>query len=343
VLQAVRFDRERGSLWALDQTLLPHEEREIELRGADDVATALKRLAIRGAPLIGVAAGYGLAIEIAHDPTDQHAQAAAATLRAARPTAVNLSYAVDRVLRAALAAAPGELAEASLAEADALMADELAASAAMGARGADLLSELAGGRGGLRILTHCNTGALAAPGDGTALSLVAELHRRDELALVIAAEARPLLQGARLTVWELARLGVTHELIVDSAAAWLLSRGVADAVLVGCDRVAANGDVANKIGTYSLALAAQAAGVPMVVAGPVSTIDYLCPTGAGIEIEERDPAEVRSVRDELLTLPGTPCLNPAFDVTPAALITALVTDRGVARPVSAETVAALRP
>ena len=135
---------------------------------------------------------------------------------------------------------------------------------------------------------------------------------------------------------------MAHELIVDSAAAWLLSRGVADAVLVGCDRVAANGDVANKIGTYSLALAAQAAGVPMIVAGPISTIDYGCPSGEAIEIEERDPAEVRNVRGELLTLAGTACRNPAFDVTPAALVTALVTDRGVARPVRTDTVAALR-
>ena len=201
MLEAARFDPERGSLWAIDQTLLPHEEREIELRSAGEVAAAIKRLAIRGAPLIGVAAGYGLAIEIALEPTSDRARMGAATLRSARPTAVNLSYAVDRVLGAALSAAPGELAEASLAEAQALMSDELAASAAIGANGADLLSELAGGRGGLRILTHCNTGALAAPGNGTALSLVAELKRRGELALVIAAEARPLLQGARLTIW----------------------------------------------------------------------------------------------------------------------------------------------
>jgi methylthioribose-1-phosphate isomerase len=176
---------------------------------------------------------------------------------------------------------------------------------------------------------------------GTALAVVAEMHRRGWATAVLATESRPLLQGARLTVWELAGLGIPHELIVDSAAAGLLAGGAAQAVIVGCDRVAANGDVANKVGTYMLALAAQAAGVPFVVAGPCSTVDLACPSGAGIPIEERAGEEVRTVGGRRITLPDTAARNPAFDVTPASLVTALVTERGVASPVSAETISSL--
>ena len=265
------------------------------------MADAIRRLAIRGAPLIGVAAGYGVALE----PTPQ----ACALLKAARPTAVNLAYAVDRV---AAAAEPR-------AEARALHAEEEAASDAIAAHGARLLEDHP------RILTHCNTGALAAPGRGTALAVIAELHERGRLQGVLATETRPLLQGARLTAWELARLGIPFELIVDSAAAGLVARGEVDAVIVGCDRVAANGDVANKVGTYALALAARAAGIPFVVAGPTSTIDLATPSGREIAIEERDAEEVLP----LGAAPGTPCRNPAFDVTPAGLVSALVTERGV--------------
>jgi methylthioribose-1-phosphate isomerase len=265
------------------------------------VADAIRRLAIRGAPLIGVAAAYGVAL----DPDG------AELLKAARPTAVNLAYAVDRVAAAA----------DRLAEARAIHAEEEAASQAIAQHGADLLAE----RGAGRILTHCNTGALAAPGRGTALAVIAELHDRGELDRVLATETRPLLQGARLTAWELTRLGIPFELIVDSAAAGLIGRGDVDAVIVGCDRVAANGDVANKVGTYGLALATSAAGIPFLVAGPTSTIDDQTPTGAEIVIEERDADEVRAAD----AAPGTPCRNPAFDVTPAAYVTALVTERGV--------------
>ena len=193
----------------------------------------------------------------------------------------------------------------------------------MAAHGADYLA------GARTILTHCNTGALAAPGRGTALAVVAELAARGDLKKVIATESRPLLQGARLTAYELARLGIPHELIVDAGAPGLIAQKVVDAVIVGCDRVAANGDVANKVGTYGLALAARAAGIPFVVAGPTSTIDLSCPSGAEILIEQRDADEVRTARGQLLTLPDTPCLNPAFDVTPAELVTALITERGV--------------
>jgi S-methyl-5-thioribose-1-phosphate isomerase len=288
------------------------------------VVAAIRRLAIRGAPLIGVAGGYAVALGAASEPVDT----VAARVRAARPTAVNLGHAVDRVLDAARSAPLGELAAATLAEARRIHEDEVAASRAMAVHGADFL-----GAGVLRLMTHCNTGFLAAPGEGTALAVALELHRRGGLEEVFVCEARPLLQGARLTVWELARLGLPHRLLVDSAAAGVLASGTVDAVVVGCDRVAANGDVANKVGTYGLALAARAAGVPFVVVGPCSTIDLECASGSEIPIEERDPSEVLGVSGSLVTLPGTACLNPAFDVTPAALVSALVTERGVAAPV----------
>jgi methylthioribose-1-phosphate isomerase len=320
-IEALRYDG--GVLLALDQTRLPWDEVWLELRSADEVAAAIRRLSIRGAPLIGVAAAYGAAMSAAE------LDAACATLIAARPTAANLAYAVQRVRDAVLAGG------SALAEARAIHAEEAAASDAMAGHGAQLLA------GARRILTHCNTGALAAPGRGTALAVVAELHDRGGLDLVLACETRPLLQGARLTVWELQRLGIAHELIVDGAAAGLIAAGEVDAVIVGCDRVAANGDVANKVGTYAHALAAAAAGIPFVVAGPCSTIDAACPDGHAIQIEQRDGAEVRAVGDARFAPPGTPVRNPAFDVTPASLVTALVTERGTVRPVTAETVRSL--
>jgi methylthioribose-1-phosphate isomerase len=330
-----------GVLWALDQTQLPWREVELALRSAGDVVGALRRLSIRGAPLIGVAAAYGVVLELMRDP--EALEPACVALVAARPTAVNLAHAVERV-RAAAAPVPAGPArvQAALSEAQALHAEEEAASRAISRHGADLLA------GRRRILTHCNTGALAAPGRGTALGVIAELADRRALEMVLACETRPLLQGARLTVWELRRLGIEHALVVDGAAAGLIAAGEVDAVVVGCDRVAANGDVANKVGTYAHALASAAAGIPFIVAGPCTTIDPACPTGADIVIEERDPDEVRAPRAGAgagarhpLTLEGTPCRNPAFDVTPAALVTALVTDRGVAQPVTPESVAAL--
>jgi methylthioribose-1-phosphate isomerase len=325
-----------GALCALDQTLLPWREVELVLRSADDVAAAIKRLAIRGAPLIGVAAAYGVALELERDPDGL--ERACETLAHARPTAANLAYAVRRVHAAVKSASGTAPAEAALAQARLIEAQEQSSSDAMAIHGAD---ELAGRR---RILTHCNTGALAAPGRGTALAVVAELAERGSLDLVLACESRPLLQGARLTVYELRRLGIEHELLVDGAAAGLIAGGEVDAVIVGCDRVAANGDVANKVGTYSHALAAAAAEIPFVVAGPTSTIDRACPSGAEIVIEERDDEEVSAIRSgpgaeaHQLTIPGTSCRNPAFDVTPASLVSALVTERGVARPVYGESV-----
>jgi methylthioribose-1-phosphate isomerase len=260
----------------------------------------------------------------------------AEVLAGARPTAVNLAWAVERVRAAALAAGPVSMAGAARAEAERIHAEEDAASAAIARRGADLLA------GARRVLTICNTGALAAGGAGTALAVILELHRRapDEVR-VLACETRPLLQGARLTAWELARAGVPHELVVDSAAAGLIRRGEADAVIAGTDRVAANGDVANKVGTYGLALAARAAGIPFVIAGPVSSIDAALPDGDRIEIEERGAEEVLGFGGVTVAPPGTAVRNPAFDVTPAGLVTALVTERGVAAPPTAASIAEL--
>jgi methylthioribose-1-phosphate isomerase len=327
----IRWDGRR--LRILDQTLLPSTERWLDLEGARDTAEAIARLAVRGAPNIGIAAAYGVAMEAARADEVALAEAAGA-LRDARPTAVNLARAVDRVLAAALAAAPAERRLAARAEAERIHAEEDAASAAIALQGADLLA------GARRILTHCNAGALACGGTGSALAVAFELAQRDEIT-VLACETRPLLQGARLTIWELRRLGVAHELLVDGAAAGLMRRGDVDAVIVGCDRVAANGDVANKVGTYAHALAARAAGIPFVVAGPTSTIDASISSGDEIVIEERAADEVRHAGGALLTADDTPCRNPAFDVTPAELVTALVTERGIASPPSRASIAAL--
>lgn len=299
------------------------------------MAEAIRTLAIRGAPLIGVAAAYGIALELAQDPSPGTLERACLVLTGARPTAVNLGWAVARVRVAAEAAGPGGGGRAALAAAEAIHRQEEEASRTIASAGADLLGQPR------VVLTHCNTGALAAPGRGTALAVVGELFDRGHLESVIVTETRPLLQGARLTTYELGRLGIPHELVVDGAAPGLMAAGEVDAVIVGCDRVAANGDVANKVGTYPLALAARAAELPFVVAGPVSTIDAGCPSGEQIVIEAREPEEVRQAAGTPLAPPGTACRNPAFDVTPAELITALATDRGTAQPVNAESVSGL--
>jgi methylthioribose-1-phosphate isomerase len=321
----LRWDGER--LHVLDQTRLPHEEAVLTLTGARDTAEAIKRLAVRGAPLIGVAAAYGLAMEVSDHPDLGALEEGAEILRTARPTAANLAWAVDRVRTAALQAGPVRMAGAARTEAEAIEREDVAASRALARHGADVLDEALGPREGpVRVMTHCNSGALAAGGRGTGLGVILELADRRPVE-VLACEARPLLQGARLTAWELARAGVPHALCVDGAAAGLIRTGQVDAVVTGFDRVAANGDVANKVGTYPLALAAHAAGIPFVAAGPSSSIDQDTPTGDGIEIEERDAAEV--LRD--WAPPGTPVRNPAFDVTPHELVWALVTEAGVRR------------
>jgi methylthioribose-1-phosphate isomerase len=325
-----------AALHVLDQTRLPAEEVVLTLSGAADTAAAIRRLAVRGAPLIGVAAAYGLAMEVARTPTADALERGAALLAGARPTARNLGWAVERVVAAAVAA-PDDMPTAARAAAETIQRDDEAASAALARHGADALEAVLP-PGPVTLMTHCNSGALAASGRGTGLGVIAELADRRPVQ-VLACEARPLLQGARLTVWELGRLGIDHALLVDAAAPGLLRGGAAHAVITGFDRVAANGDVANKVGTYGLALGAGAAGIPFLAAGPSSSIDLRLPTGAGIEIEERDPGEVRAAAGALLTVDGTPCRNPAFDVTPAELVWALVTEHGAARPVTADTVA----
>jgi len=331
----LRWDGER--LHALDQTRLPHEVTVLELAGAADTADAIARLAIRGAPLIGIAAAYGLAMAIASEPGLGGLERGADVLRSARPTAVNLAWSVDRVADACRAAGPARMAAVARAEAQAIESETIAAGEAIGATGADLLAEL----GALRLLTHCNSGVLAAGGRASALGVAITLAERRGEVHVLVCETRPLLQGARLTTWELAREGVAHALIVDGAAAGLMARGEVDAVVVGADRIAANGDVANKVGTYAHALAAQASGVPFVVVAPVATIDPATPTGADVLIEERDAFEVDSLAGVRVAPAGTAVRNPAFDVTPAKLVTALVTERGIARPVDPARVRAL--
>ncbi|WP_205697202.1 S-methyl-5-thioribose-1-phosphate isomerase [Conexibacter sp. SYSU D00693] len=329
----LRWDGRR--LHALDQTRLPHEEVWLELEGAQDTADAIRRLAVRGAPNIGIAAAYGLAMEVSGRPGLGPLEDAADLLRGARPTAVNLAWAVDRVREAALASSPATLAAAARAEAQRIQAAEDAASDAIARHGAEVLA------GARRVLTHCNAGALACGGRGTALAVVLALAEQEPDLEVLVCETRPLLQGARLTAWELGRVGVAHQLLVDGAAAGLMRRGEVDAVVVGCDRVAANGDVANKVGTYAHALAARAAGIPFVVAGPTSTIDPAIDDGDGIEVEERDADEVAELLGTPVAPEGTRVRNPAFDVTPAELVTALVTERGVAAPPARASVAAL--
>ncbi|MGW0804623.1 S-methyl-5-thioribose-1-phosphate isomerase [Nonomuraea sp. NPDC002799] len=304
-----------GAVELIDQTRLPEVCVTLRVHTVDELVDAIRRLAVRGAPALGVAGALGVVLA-GGDP------ALIARLRAARPTAVNLAWGVDQAL-----AHQDQGREAVLAAALRVRDDDIAACVAMGERGADLLE---GDR--LRIMTVCNTGGLAAVERGTALGVVQTLHERGRLAEVLALETRPLLQGARLTAWELGRMGAPHRLIVDSAGPYLLARGEVDAVLIGADRIAANGDTANKIGSYALALGAERAGVPFLVVAPESTIDQHTPSGEHIEIEDRGAEEVVSLRGVRVAPEGTPALNPAFDVTPHDLITAIVTDKRVIRP-----------
>jgi S-methyl-5-thioribose-1-phosphate isomerase len=318
------------SVVLLDQTVLPHQERYLRARTVGELIDAVQRLAVRGAPALGVAGALGVALAAY---TSANIEADIRALRAARPTAVNLARGVDRA-----AARLGEGPAAVLAEALAVRDEDIASCASMAAYGADLLTELAGADP--RLLTHCNTGALACVTGGTALGVVIELHRRGRLAAVIASETRPLLQSARLTAWELGRAGVPYRIAVDGAGPSLMARGLVDAVIVGADRVCANGDVVNKIGTYAHALGAARARIPFVVVAPESTVDMATPCGAEVEIEERSPDEVTALRHSPL---GAASVNPAFDVTPADLVTALVTDRRVVRLPAGGTLAAHPP
>lgn len=325
------LDHADGVITMIDQTALPHDEVWLEIDTVEDLVAAIQRLSVRGAPAIGVAGAYGVVLAARlHDPRrdPDGFEAAVADLRSARPTAVNLAHGVDRVAAAARSGA--DPASAAEAEADRIRDEELGASVTMGELGADLVAELLGDRP-VRVMTICNTGGLASLERGTALAVAHTLHDRGRLAEVLPLETRPLLQGGRLTTWELGRMGAPHRLVVDSAGPFLLARGAADIVFIGADRIAANGDTANKIGSFSLALAARHAGVPFLVVAPESTIDHHTPSGAGIEIEDRGPAEVVGLRDVQIAPEGTDALNPAFDVTPAELITAIVTDTRVIR------------
>jgi methylthioribose-1-phosphate isomerase len=317
------------ALRILDQTLLPREARYIDAPDAPAVADAIRRLAVRGAPLIGIAAAYALALAARRgDDVRQAADELAAT----RPTAVNLRWALDRVL----AASAGDAALAA-AEAVRIHEEQIAADERIGRLGADLIAP------GATILTHCNAGALATGGIGTALGVIKTAHRDGKRVRALVDETRPLLQGARLTAWELAQEGVPHEIIVDAAAAGLIARGHVQAIVTGADRIAANGDVANKVGTYGLALAAQAHGVPFYIAAPVSTIDPATPSGGHIEIEERGEDEVLSFASARTAPDGSAARNPAFDVTPAALVSAIITERGLLRPPYAAAIAGATP
>jgi methylthioribose-1-phosphate isomerase len=310
-----------GAIELIDQTRLPEELVVLRIEDVPALVDAIRRLAVRGAPALGVAGAFGVALAY----RTPEFVAAVDSLRTARPTAVNLERMVDRV---AARAANGF--DAVLAEAFAVRDEEVAASRRMGERGAALVRELAGD-GPVRAMTICNTGGLATVERGTALAVIRTLHEDGLLQEAVVLETRPLLQGSRLTTWELQGLGARHRLIVDAAAASLLARGEADVVVTGADRIAANGDTANKIGTFALALGARYAQVPFVVVAPESTIDLTKATGAEIEIEERDADEVVSFRDRRVAPPGTRAANPAFDLTPRQLITALVTDRRTVR------------
>jgi methylthioribose-1-phosphate isomerase len=322
----------------LDQTRLPAEETYLTCRDVAALDGAIRRLAVRGAPLLGVAGAFGVALAAFRgDDVPQ----AAAVLTAARPTAVNLGWGARRALAAYLAACQGAAptvpdaerlaARAALAEARVIAAEDAAASAAIAAHGLGLVPD------GARILTHCNTGGLVSAGEGTAFAIVLAAHRAGRLARLWVDETRPLLQGARLTAFEAGRAAMPYAVLADSAAASLLAAGEVDMVLTGADRIAADGSVANKVGTYGLAVLAHHHGVPFVVAAPVSTIDTSSADGGAIVVEHRADEEVTSFAGVAVAPPGSAAYNPAFDVTPPELVTALVTEHGVARPVNAGT------
>jgi len=304
----------------LDQRRLPFEETYIDCRSAADVAAAIRDLAVRGAPAIGIAAAWGVVLAARQDPA--HLDQAFAELRAARPTAVNLMWALDRM---AGARGQGEHAdaEAFAREARAIQEEDLAANRRMGELGAHLLGHDVG------VLTHCNTGSLATAGFGTALGVIRAGYGEGRIARVFAGETRPWLQGARLTMWELLRDGIPAHLIADSAAAHLMKTGDVQWVVVGADRIAANGDTANKIGTYQLAIAARHHGVKFMVVAPSSTIDMATPDGSAIDIELRSPDEMLAYGGRPTVVEGAKAWNPVFDVTPAALIDVIVTERGI--------------
>jgi methylthioribose-1-phosphate isomerase len=326
-LDPIRWDVDAVRL--IDQRLLPGKLEYLRLRSVESVAVAIETLAVRGAPAIGIAAGYGvvlaatLAVE-AGAPIAAAAREGITRLRRTRPTAVNLFYALDRMERVVDSSPEESLHESLLAEANAILAEDLDTGSRIAEAGLSLFPD----RSPVRLLTHCNAGGLATGGWGTALAPIYAAARKGMAVEVLADETRPLLQGRRLTAWELSRAGIPVKVLVDGAAASVLRDGSVDLVIVGADRVVANGDAANKIGTFSVALAARDAGVPFYVAAPVSTFDLAIGSGDEIPVEQRKAEEV--LGEDLPE--GIGALNPAFDVTPARLITAWITDRGVLKP-----------
>ena len=321
---AIRWNGDRLEL--LDQRVLPAETLWLPVQNSQDAAQAIRDMVVRGAPAIGITAAYGLAMEAAiqnENASLANLAEAISVLAASRPTAVNLFWALER-LQATGASLEGlALVSALVEDAEAIHQEDIAANHALGAFGAALLPE------GATVYTHCNTGALATGGHGTALGIIRTAWEQQRLKRVYAGETRPWLQGSRLTSWELANDGIPVTLVADSTAGQLMAQGKVHAVIVGADRITANGDTANKIGTYNLAVLARHHGIPFIVAAPVSTLDPALPDGSHIVIEERDGNEVRQIQGKVVAPADVSVYNPAFDVTPGELITAIVTERGV--------------
>jgi methylthioribose-1-phosphate isomerase len=324
------WDNGAGALRMIDQTRLPGEVVVLTCATSVDVAGAIRRLQVRGAPAIGVAAAYGLALGarevVAADDPLARIREIAAQLRSTRPTAVNLTWALDRLLTVAGETLQAELPERLLVEATTIAEEDAAACRAMGRLGAELIAD------GDTLLTHCNAGALATAGMGTALAPIFTAHQAGKRLHVYVDETRPVLQGARLTAWELGRAGVPYTLIADNMAAHFLRCGGICGILVGADRIAANGDVANKIGTYGLAILAREHGVPLYAVAPRSTVDLALPDGDAIPIEERPGDEITTLAGRRIAPADAHVANPAFDVTPARYVAAIVTEAGIARP-----------
>jgi len=343
--QNIRYDRKAEALYIIDQTLLPNEEREIRLQTVEEMVDAIKMLKVRGAPAIGICAAYCMYVLAKSIQTeDQQAflkrlSEYGEQLNASRPTAVNLNWAIRSMLRTALEhvdCTRGQMLDALYEAAAAIHKDDIAKCAAISAYGLSLVKD------GDGILTHCNAGPLATSRYGTALGPILLGAERGMKFKVFSDETRPLLQGARLTSYELHRAGVDVTLICDNMASIVMKNGWVQACFVGCDRVAANGDTANKIGTSGVAILARHYGIPFYVLGPTSTIDMDCPDGAHIPIEERDPEEIKNLwYEKPMALPDVKCYNPAFDVTDHELITAIVTEKGICRPPFAKSLAAL--
>jgi methylthioribose-1-phosphate isomerase len=333
-----------NSLHLLDQRCLPQETRYIDHQDYRQVAAAIRDMVVRGAPAIGAAAAYGLVLAVQESKAVTvegrlaEVEEAGKLLKEARPTAINLAWAVDRVLKAAHSnddLNTDRLRLAILHEAQAIVEEDARACRQMGLNGLGLIPEGAG------IVHHCNTGALATVGIGTALGVIRTAHEAGRKISVYVDETRPRLQGARLTAWELKQLGIPHTVITDGASGFFMRLGKVQLCLVGCDRMAANGDTANKVGTYNLALAAYAHGIPFYVVGPTSTLDLATASGEAIPIEFRDEDEVTCLAGQRITPEGTRAENPAFDITPAKYITAIVTEKGVAYPPYEESLARL--